>query len=83
MTSGRSSSPGVSAIASIVPLHPVSLTGFRGDSDTLASLGTSAVWFCPGIRCHCGVLCDCQRGLVLLVSTVAGWVPLLNSWPLG
>ena len=40
-------------------------------------------WFCPGIRCHCGVLCDCQRGLVLLMSTVADWVPLLTSWPLG
>ena len=83
MPSGRSSSPWVSAIASIVPLHPVSITGFRDGSDTLDYLGVSAVWFCHGIRCHCGVLCDCQRGLVLLLSAVAGWFPHFTSWPLG
>ena len=83
MLSGRSSSPWVSAIASIVPLCPVSVTGFRGGSDTLDSLGVSAVWFCHDIRCHCGVLCDCQRGLVLLLSAVAGWFPHLTCWPLG
>ena len=73
MPSSRSSSPWVSAIASIVPLRPVNIAGFRCGSDTLASLGASAVWFCHGSRCHCGVLCICQRGLVLLLSAVAGW----------
>ena len=49
----------------------------------MASLGVSAVWFCHGGRRHCGVLCDCRRGLVLLLSAVAGWFPPLTSWPLG
>ena len=79
MLSGWSSSPWVSDIASFVPLRPVSIAGFRGGSDTLASLGASAVWFSHGSRCHCGVLCDCQRGLVLLLSAVAGWFPHLTS----
>ena len=61
--SDRSSSPWVSAITSIVPLRPVGIPGFRGGSDTLDSLGSSAVWFYHGVRCHCNVLCDCQRGL--------------------
>ena len=75
--------PGVSAIAGIVPLRPVSIAGFSVGSDTLASLGASAVWFCLGSRCHCGVLCDCQRGLVLLLLAVACWFPHLPSWPFG
>ena len=83
MLSGWSSSPWVSAIASIGPLRPVSIAGFRGGSDTLASLGVSAVWFCHGGRCHCGDLCDCLQGLILLLSAVAGWFHLLTSWPLG
>ena len=83
MPSGRPSSSRVSAIASFVPLRLVGIAGFCGGSDTLASLGASAVWFCHGSRCHCSVLCDCQRGLVLLLSDVAGWFPNLTSWPLG
>ena len=39
MPSGRSFSPWVSAFASIVPLCSVSVTGFRGGSDILDSLG--------------------------------------------
>ena len=41
MPSGQSSSPWVYAIASIVPLRPVSVTGFSGGSDALDSLGAS------------------------------------------
>ena len=62
-----------------LPALQVSVVG----SDTLDSIGVSAVWFCHGIRCHCGVLCDCPRGLVLLLSAVAGWFPHLTCWPLG
>ena len=68
---------------SLLPGFPPSLVS---SLYTLSALRVSVVapmlwtpWFCPGIRCHCGVLCDCQRGLVLLMSTVAGWMPLLPS----
>ena len=79
----RSSSPWVPAVAGIVPLCPVSVTGFCGGSGTLDSLGASAIWFCNDIHCHCGVLCGCQQGLVLLLSAVASWFPYLTCWPFG
>ena len=50
----------------------------------MTSLGSSAFGFCPSFRCPCGVLCACQRGLVLMVSAVAcGLDPssyLLTFW---
>ena len=69
---------------SLLPGFPPSLvSSLYALSDTLASFGASAVWFCHGGCCHCCVLCDCQRGLVLLLSAVAGWFPHLPSWPFG
>ena len=43
--------------ACIGPLRPVCNPGCRNGSDTLATLGFSAVGFCPSFRCPCGVLC--------------------------
>ena len=64
-------SPDSTVLACIAPLHPVCNPGYRNGSDTLATLGYSAVRFCPGFRCPCGVLCACQRELVLMISAVA------------
>ena len=64
-------SPNSTVPACIAPLHPVCHPGYRNGSDTLATLGSSAVGFCPGFRCPCGVVCACQRELVLMISAVA------------
>ena len=64
-------SPGSAVPACIAPLHPVCIPGHRNGSDTLATLGSSAVGFCPSFRCPFGVLCACQRELVLMLSAVA------------
>ena len=64
-------SPDSMAPACIAPLHPVCDPGYRNGSDTLATLGSSAFGFCPSFRCPCGVLCTCQRELVLMISAVA------------
>ena len=64
-------SPDSAVPACVAPLHPVCNPGYRNGSDTLATLGSSAVGFCPSFRCPCGVLCACQRELVLMIFTVA------------
>ena len=64
-------SPDSTVPACIAPIHPVCNPGYRNGSDTLATLGSSAVGFCPSFRCPCGVLCACQRELVLMLSAVA------------
>ena len=77
-------SPDSTVPACIAPLHPVCNPGSRSGSDTLATLGSSAVWFCPSFRCPCGVLCACQRELVLMMSAVAcGLDPLSCLLPFG
>ena len=50
-------SPDSTVPACIAPLRPVCDPGYRIGSDTLATLGSSAVGFCPSFRCPCGVLC--------------------------
>ena len=89
-------SPDSTVPTCIAPLRPVCNPGYHNGSDTLATLGSSAVGFCP-----CGVLCACQRELVLMISAVAcgldpssyflpfGWIntmccvagPLLPGFP--
>ena len=64
-------SPDSAVPACIAPLHPVCNPGYRNGSDTLATLGSSAVGFCPSFRCPCSVLCACQQELVLMISAVA------------
>ena len=64
-------SPDSTVRACIVPLHPICNPGYRNGSDTLATLGSSAIGFFPSFRCPCSVLCACQRDLVLMISAVA------------
>ena len=64
-------SPDSTVPTCIAPLHHVCNPGYRNGSDTLATLGSSTVGFCPSFRCPCGVLCACQRELVLMIYAVA------------
>ena len=77
-------SPDSMVPACIAPLRPVCNPGFHVGSDTLATLGSSAVGFCPSFRCPCGVLCAYQRELVLVISAVAcGLNPSSSLLPFG
>ena len=51
--------------------YPVCNPGYHNGSDTLATLGSSAVGFCPIFRCPCGVMCAWQWELVLMISNFA------------
>ena len=84
-------SPDSTVPACIAPLHPVCNPGYHNGSDTLATLGSSAIGLCPSFRCPCGVLisavaCGLDPSSYLLPF---GWIdtmcqvagPLLPGFP--